>query len=459
MVCLPDPYPTISLIKRLATRMNITKADFYSTLDNLEGDLVDTLRTKWRRTTNMTPGQIEAILGNFEGLSSDVIALIDDTVDKEDVERLLERIRERVATAFPAAVLPDVEKSIALAYAHGRTKVPGANLPRLVMGGPDRAIQRAMATNEMYWVRNHYDRKLGKQIRDIVDETVFGKGLGRKEAGQALSEALKEPLGQSESYWGLVGSSVITRAGVYGSINTFAEANIEKYQIISMRLRNTCEFCLEMDGRVFLVKDALKRVSAYQKAKTPEEAKAADPWLDSATQKKMFGRPSSFFSRRKNELPQYHGHCQCVIGLVSDPIPIAPGAEMDSETAKYAKNLTPEEWGSKATNLSPSRYDPGRLSEDWAENSGAENWADKFIDKAGDRNVNLYAGDARTAAAGASDLFFKVEDGNPSFIFVNRERGTLTRGNGSFVWGHESISDLQKRLDELDRTAIRINSK
>ena len=463
-------HPTAKeMLERTAVRLGIpfAKAAPTTVLDNFEEDMARKLKKEWREHAETAAGGSEELLLTLASMEERLGTATDPVTPKDDAQRILDGIDEEMSLLFPAAARGTVGGMIVNAYLHGRTYVRDSEGNRVSFSPTfttrDRRAEAVLSANTMHWVRNYYDSNLRSTITKTVNDVVVEQGLSRKEAGPALKEALDKEFGdkfnESDLYWEGVAGGVITRAASFGAIATMEEAGYTEYTVISRRLKNTCPYCLEMDGRIFKVQDASKMMNKWLDADNPEQAKGAHPWISNDHRKTMFGKSSGWMKGKKYLLPPFHFHCWCtiVVNTVEGSINPSSGADVDPQTRRYDKNLSDEEWYNKSNNLHGDRFAPERLSKDWEEfgKGGPKAFTDQFLDKAGAPSHNKYARAARESILDPNnDVFFRAENNRGVFIFLNRGTGTLTKANGSFVWEYQRVGNISETFKELRETAL-----
>jgi len=455
-----------SCLERTARRLSVLKADDpLKRLDDIEEALSHTLNREWTRSATKAAGGAEKLLARIERAQGQ-FAEVAEGQDRSDdeIQRVLDDIENNMSALFPASASSAVMGLVSSSYLYGRNELLQGQFGfSPVWRMRDSNIDRMMRENTMYWVGSYYDAQLGKEIAGLVKEYVGNRELSRREAGKLLAADLKERFGRSDQYWQGLSAQVVSRASNFGAIETMAEAGIVEYEIVSRRLRNTCQYCLEMDGRIFKVSDGKAMVDSFLSAKNPEEAKTAHPWIvGSDFQDKIFGKSSTWLGKKKFSLPPYHFHCWCsVVARVStDEASIVIGDDVDKMTATYGKNITGQEWQAKTDNLRGDVYDPARKEEDFETHvtGGPKSFQDRVSDKAGVPSQHKYTLDAKKSVRGADQIFFMTEEGRGSFVAINREGGTITRANGAFVWGHEYVgNDMASRVADLKTRAIEID--
>lgn len=158
----------------------------------------------------------------------------------------------------------------------------------------------------LYWIGNYFSDTLGAEIKGVC-EAAFSEGLGRAELGAALRDKFGQQIKRSDSYWKGLAATNINRARCFGGVTAMEAANVNEYEIIAMMDERTSPICRMMNGKIFTIKDAVKLRDAAISSKTPEEFKAAHPWIPYATAKSI---PDDKLAASGLSLPPYHFYCR-----------------------------------------------------------------------------------------------------------------------------------------------------
>lgn len=156
----------------------------------------------------------------------------------------------------------------------------------------------ATANQQANFVRDEFGRRserFSAVARGIVS-TGLRDGWDRYEIGARLSEVLNDTSARrADSYWRLVASVFVSRAHSYGTLSSFDEAGIERFEFIAVMDEVTTDVCRFMNGKVFSVGRGLKRFSEVEQAQDPESVTNLQPWV--TTGKDENGNKGLFFKQ------------------------------------------------------------------------------------------------------------------------------------------------------------------
>ena len=178
----------------------------------------------------------------------------------------------------------------------------------------DGAAQDWLVRDQLYWVGQYYGQHIGPEIAGRAQQVVVQQGLGRAEAAKQIKAAL-EPVvgpGRSDAYWHVVAAAGVTRSRAYGGVCALIEAGVTRYELVNPRDERTSEICNHLDGQVWEVRHAVAQQAAMLAASTPDEAKAAAPWLPAG---QIVGRTPDELAAAGLGLPPYHGNCRTTVDV------------------------------------------------------------------------------------------------------------------------------------------------
>lgn len=145
----------------------------------------------------------------------------------------------------------------------------------------DDRITKHMQRSETYFVRDEHGRRLAAFSQKARDTIAAGlaQGLGRADLAHAVGQAAEQALVlRNRFYWDIVAASFAGRARSYGQVSAFAEAGIERYAVHAVLDERTTAFCRFMDGKEFVVRDAINLIERVASLQNPDQIKDAQPW-------------------------------------------------------------------------------------------------------------------------------------------------------------------------------------
>ena len=133
-----------------------------------------------------------------------------------------------------------------------------------------RAI-KAINKQQVFWIGDFYSTHLSERIAAVTDEILLQRGLGPKEAGKELHNALSREFGitkggrsktalqvpsryagNPEHYFRQVAGTVAHRARTFGKITAFSEAGITRYRLLNPMDSKTGRVCFGAGALVLL---------------------------------------------------------------------------------------------------------------------------------------------------------------------------------------------------------------
>jgi SPP1 gp7 family putative phage head morphogenesis protein len=205
----------------------------------------------------------------------------------------------------------------------------------------DRRVIQHIVGSAANFVRDEYGRRVdefGERARQVVADGL-AEGLGRDDIAAKLEKAARASLIQrSPFYWETATASFIGRGRSYTEVAGYAEAGIERYQIVAVLDEVTTPVCRWLHGKTFSVRSALDRFAKVEAADEPEAVKRLTPWIreraagerrilyvdhasgrhDVAVLRRNVGGAAAFRALRGDDgladlglsFPPYHGLCR-----------------------------------------------------------------------------------------------------------------------------------------------------
>lgn len=222
---------------------------------------VDVLDIDWRTTT---PAQRRRLVSEAMNAAGRATALIPA------------RIQSRLGPAADEVV--------------SATRSDGRRMHGLAIGAElnalDRRVTAHVVRTQVNFVTDELGRRLdvfGTKARQIVSEGLDA-GLGRDDISGSLQAAAQDAfVYRSSFYWDVVAGAFIGNGRTYAQLSSYAEAGITRYLIEAVLDERTTEICRYLHGKIFEVRDALRRFDALERLELPEEVKQAQPWVREST--------------------------------------------------------------------------------------------------------------------------------------------------------------------------------
>lgn len=351
----------------------------------------------------------------------------------------------------------------------------------------DETVVKHAAESHAFFVRDEYGKRqaaASQRAREIVSAGVE-LGLDRTEIGRKLGPVMAS-LGvqRSERYWPMVASVFASRSRTWGVLSSFAEAEIEEYEISCTLDEVSCSACRLMHGKVLSTGAAVSRFEQVASSDDPEAVRDFMPFLgvaQSGDQEAVYfkrgdarravgqvvesgvghvddvGRYGSVMGRGAMEasgmgIPPFHPHCRCTMhpsarSLTQVQVPVRveerPGFDADVRRGTLT-NVTP--FGPKGINaISTGRIGGHDVFIKPAAKKGVD--GARFDFDPADA-VSMHHAVGVTADAIGDDLVQPASLRDGSFITKSAGRGwtTLSRATPDVV---KSISDYDRLAGAL----------
>ena len=150
-----------------------------------------------------------------------------------------------------------------------------------IFGIKDKTAIKRINKFQNIFIYDHYKddvtKRITKKIRALIKEEEGA--LDSVRFARKLKREFKSIIHQ-KNYFNVVVNQVLNNSRNYSSLNFYNEAEIKSFTVLSVLDERTSDICVQMDGKVLEVEIALDKYKDYDKAKTKEEVKEVNPWLD-----------------------------------------------------------------------------------------------------------------------------------------------------------------------------------
>lgn len=194
----------------------------------------------------------------------------------------------------------------------------------------DSAID-ALQDDQMIWIGEHYDSNVSVVVRSSVEDTMK-LGLGRNDAGLAVSMAVKESLARVQTPGGFYGTqaqyfeglaaNTATNSRVRGQVRSFVDVGVTRFVLVNPMDRRTSEICQHMNGKVFLIEDAVQQIEKEAGATHPDHVRAAHPWMSykelsviSPKSGDVGRKDTAALAKNGIVLPPFHFRCRTTVDI------------------------------------------------------------------------------------------------------------------------------------------------
>lgn len=238
-----------------------------------------------------------ALTGAAAGLEGDALREAIETLDV-DWPNLTEAARDRVIEAARGEVaglasrVPGVVEPIFAASAVTmvtNTRISVVNTYDLSMqlrheSPVDIDTIANVVTSQMVYVKDQYGVRadgIDAAAKQIV-ASGLERGLGRDDISEELTTRLGDMgVTRTDDYWKLIANDFANKGRTSTQLNTFERAEIDRFMFDAVMDQATSEVCRFLNGRIFSVEKAAKRMRHSLTLSDPEEIRHAQPWLQS----------------------------------------------------------------------------------------------------------------------------------------------------------------------------------
>ena len=182
-----------------------------------------------------------------------------------------------------------------------------------------------------------------KSAKKLIEE-----GKSGIEVAADLSKAVQQHYGIADAaqkglnYWAGVAEHTATSAGIAGQLNTLKGLGWSRYVVVNPVDERTTKVCQQMNGKTLVVNHGVANLEATLAAKTPNEVKAASPFVSGGSAKALESAMGSKLGIGDKDLsteqslalskagfatPPYHFRCRSFIDISFDSGSITPGPE------------------------------------------------------------------------------------------------------------------------------------
>lgn len=194
----------------------------------------------------------------------------------------------------------------------------------------------ALSSHQVFWIGQQYTDNLSKQISAFTDDFMLRSGLGRREAGERLKDALSKefglksgPLdrspglelpagwrGTTQQYFRMLSANTVTNARTQGALREMRSLGVTKFKVVNPEDEKTCPTCEHMDGRTFTTSEAVDRLDLELES-DPNGVREIHPWAKNASELKQ----ADSLMAAGYGYPPYHGDCRCGVDVDEESMP------------------------------------------------------------------------------------------------------------------------------------------
>ena len=203
------------------------------------------------------------------------------------------------------------------------------------IGLVDEATMAAVAELQIIAIGNHFPVTLRPEISKLIKTGVLDKGLNKEKAGLFLQKELTRKLGTTafkssvpesflkrgvngvNQYFTGLSATHVNFARNFSSAIAMDEAEIAKYQIVTVPDKRRSVICTQMDGRIFELSVAKEHMQVVMDAADVDQLKQDVPWRKDLsefglTEGKKLKSPTAarVLAASGMGMPPYHFRCR-----------------------------------------------------------------------------------------------------------------------------------------------------
>jgi len=250
---------------------------------------------------------------------------------------LLQKLAARLKKPLTADQIKEVKKRLTKIHQKAKRISSKAARVKFSFSQRDKLAIEAIKKHQVFWIGDFYNAHLSERIRAVSEELVLNRGLGSREAGRALREALRREFGivaggrtgiapsiparfagNPNLYFRGVAATSAHQSRTFGSIEAFSEAKIISYQLINPGDDRTGQICKVLNGQVYSVQVGVTHMNRVLSAKDPRAIREKiAPWRSGQELRAAVGRSPTGSSGAASKLaakgailPPFHPLCR-----------------------------------------------------------------------------------------------------------------------------------------------------
>jgi hypothetical protein len=240
---------------------------------------------------------------------------------------------DREMEQFSKDVMPAIETTLQRAYSEalGEAVTKAAKPPDITP--TDRRTLRALERHQVFWIGEFWSERLSSIVAETVKEEMLRQGRSIEDTAEAVRRKVQARLsfvqvpkgfnGTIKQYFEMVAANVVTVGRTHARIRRLKQVRAHRYRFQTADDEKVCGICNHMDGKIFLVEDAVRQMERELAAKTPEALAKAHPWPTIRTLLAISLRPGDVGPADSKRLveagivsPPLHPVCRCTIEYV-----------------------------------------------------------------------------------------------------------------------------------------------
>lgn len=313
----------------------------------------------------------------------------------------------------------------------------------------------------MFWVGNAYEQSFSSDMTVLMDN-YFKAGATKAQLVDAFKEHFSVTKQLTDSKWGLLADTHITRTAEIGHLAGYEDAGVEYAQIVAVLDDMTSDICRHLHGRKIPISAMARQRDGILNASKRHDINGIKRWqpMSHVENFKSIIRTSDLIADEGIGMPPYHFRCRTTTVAYSEPATyhekvrqmLYDGEISTKEAVRlvdYARNAS---WGEHKTKWKGKEYHTALYHYDKHKgNVKAASWAD-------------YNGAARDMVRrGRREIYLVIEEKKkpyPVLYFYKRATKELTvvnvKGQNIASYYKKDAKSIDRMLDKSD-ASIKLN--
>lgn len=213
------------------------------------------------------------------------------------------------ATPFMSTVFDDaadkVEKAVASTIATGEAQI----LSGVLREAPTaKLFEQGIVNATRYYTNKYFNTVVVPDIIKAID-AINAQHTTSAPTIESIQAAISKHF-KSVPYWEMVANVAASRGYHYGMLKTMEMTSVIGYRFVAVIDGRTSKVCRAMNGREFLVAEAVNVLEGLAEDPDPEAAKTRTPWLSA---RDITGKSNADLASLGFMIPPLHPRCRSTI--------------------------------------------------------------------------------------------------------------------------------------------------
>jgi len=224
--------------------------------------------------------------------------------DIKDIDAMMQKA---LGTDLAGAVESSVMDLNQMALKLGLKEVLKSLKLKLGFDVSDQEAAAILGKHNMFFIGDYYNSQLSGNIDKVIRD-YFTSNKTLEEVANDFEIQFGKIIDKGTDYFKLLADHTVNRTREIGRINGYEKAGIIKYEIKATMNERTCELCIEMNGKIFEVQQAIDLRDKILGMDDPRDIKNIAPWRspDEIKGLSVADLPGGM------EFPPFHGYCYCL---------------------------------------------------------------------------------------------------------------------------------------------------